>query len=291
MKSIFKVSSNLTAPLFNAAKPILKASATRSYFENYQKLLKSDFTNETLRSVSALLWKLIAYPEQAIAFGSDSVWQKVLVYPPKATQKPVLDPFVIDTLRQAAYFLGDKRLPAMPAKFSEAPPGRLVMQAQQVWTYLGLQLLVQLTGEKELFADLQSLLFLCAIEGLLPNLKQKGLLPEHDFLLNALFIHSIIVWREEPSHQYYLQSALMDYLEEYPSMLELRKRSLQLTDVEDHSYLTKAQAVWSDLIDLGEHEEAYAFLFHLNRYTPQSYQPEIEGMLAATIKLTGSLKK
>jgi hypothetical protein len=61
------------------------------------------------------------------------------------------------------------------------------------------------------------------------------------------------------------------------------------TDVEDHSYLTKLQALWSDLMDFGKHKESYSLLLHLNRYTPQSYQPEIGEMLAETIKaITGS---
>jgi hypothetical protein len=40
------------------------------------------------------------------------------------------------------------------------------------------------------------------------------------------------------------------------------------------------------MMDFGKHKEAYSFLLHLNRYTPQSYQPEIEEMLAATIKVS-----
>ena len=83
----------------------------------------------------------------------------------------------------------------------------------------------------------------------------------------------------------------MDYLEEHSSMLDLRRQSLRLTDVEDHSYLTKAQALWSDLMDFGKHKNAYSFLLQLNRCTPLSYQPEIEEMLAATIKMTNGSRE
>ena len=137
----------------------------------------------------------------------------------------------------------------------------------------------------------KSLLFLCSVEELLPRLKKQRLLLEHDCLVNALFIHTILVWREEPSHLYYLQSVLMDYLEEYFSMLNLRSQSLRLTDVEDHSYLTKAQALWSDLMDFGKYKDAYSLLLYLTRYTPQSYQSEIEEMLSATIRASSGSKK
>jgi hypothetical protein len=202
-----------------------------------------------------------------------------------------LDQHIIGTLRQASELLAEQRIPVMPTKFSEVRSDRSVTQAQQVWAYLCLQLFAQLSGETEMFADLQSLLFLCTIEELLPNLKKQRLQPEHDCLVNALFIHAVVVWRAEPSHLYYLQSVLMDYLEQYSSMLNLRLQSLRLTDVEDHSYLTKAQALWSDLMDFGSHEDAYRFLLHINRYTPPSYQPEIEEMLAATIKATNGSRK
>ena len=63
------------------------------------------------------------------------------------------------------------------------------------------------------------------------------------------------------------------------------------TDVEDHSYLTKAQAVWSDMMDFGTREQAYEFLIHLCRYTPESYLAEISEMLKTTMRASLSAKR
>jgi hypothetical protein len=268
-------------------KPTLKISALRPDIEDYRKALKSDYTKETLRSVLSLLWKLIAESANPSTFE----WQKVLAYPPKAAAKRGLNQHIIAQIRQASEVLRDDRIPAIPATIPNIRSDNLVTQAEQVCAYLSLQLLARLTGETEMFADLQSLLFLCAVEELLPNLKKRNFLTEHDCLVNALFVHTILVWRENPSHLCYLQSVLMDYLEQYSSMLDLRRQSLRLTDVEDHSYLTKAQALWSDLMDLGKHKDAYSLLLDLIRYSPQSYQPEIEDMLAATVRMTNASRK
>ncbi len=261
-------------------KPTLKASAGHGEVKRYQKLLKA--SDLKLQSVLELLWQLV-YKSADPAVVE---WQRVLICPSKAPGRARLDEHIVIRIRQTSEILCGDRIPRMPIAFSKAPPHRLVGQAQQAWAYLCLQLLSELAGETALVADVQSLLFLCAVDELLPSLKKEKLPSEHDCLVNALFIHAVVVWRDDPSHQYYLQSILMDYLGAHSAMLELRRRSFQLTDVEDHSYLTKAQALWSDLMDMGKHKEARAFLFHLNRYTPQSYQPEIEEMLAATIKMT-----
>jgi hypothetical protein len=271
----------------------LDVYASHPDIEQYQKLLKSDFSRDTMKSVLSLLWKLIAESLKPTTF----TWQKVLEYPARPARTK-LNVEVIDTIRQAASLLRDPHLPPVKRAPTKVRLDHSMTEAQQVWTYLCLQTLADLRTPKhreaaiDLFHDLQSLLFLCSIEEVLPGLKKQGLAAEHDLLVNAHFIHTIIVWKDNPSHQFYLQSVLMDYLGEYDLAIDLRALSLRLTDVDDHSYLTKAQALWSDLMDLGRAREAYSFIFNLARFTPREYLPELEDMAALTSKvLNGSTRK
>jgi hypothetical protein len=263
-------------------KPILKVLVPHACSEDYQMLLRADFTNETPGHVLLLLWKSISQSVKP----ADIEWQKTLVYPYSPGLASGPDQHILGVLHEAAGFLSDEHMPPMPMATASLQFDGLTWQAEQTWAYLCLQLFAQLKGETALFANLQSLLFLTTVQELLPRLKKPKHLPVHNCLVNALMIHTNLVWRVDPSHLYYLQCVLMDYLGEHSLALKLRHQSLQLTDVEDHSYLTKAQAFWADLMDFGKHHDAYSFLLHLNRYTPQSYQPEIEEMLAVTIKAT-----
>lgn len=131
--------------------------------------------------------------------------------------------------------------------------------------------------------DTQSLLFLCCIHYLLPQLQQHHLKPEHDCLLNAMYVHTLLVWRTQPAHLFYLQGLVMDYLGERVKKLDLLEHSLRLTPLDDHSYLTKATAYWADLMDLGKQKEALDFLLSLNRYSPEAYQSEIGEMITETL--------
>jgi len=262
----------------------LQVHAWHPDIEEYQRLLKCDFTKDTLKSVLSLLWKLIAKSAKPSTYE----WQRVLVYPPKVAQIKHVDQHIINTIRQTAEILEDPRIPTMPSSFSDARSDRSIVQAQQVWTYLCVQLLARLVGEPGIFVDLQSLLFLCTTEELLPALRDQRLLSEHDCLVNALYIHTVVVWRNDPAHQYYLQSVLMDYLGDLRSVLQLHVRSLKLTDVQDHSYLTKAQAVWSDFMDSHQYKDAYHFLIHLLRYSPLSCEPELQDMLTTTVKVAAN---
>ncbi len=135
-----------------------------------------------------------------------------------------------------------------------------------------------------MFLDVQSLLFWFGIHYLLPELKRHKLNPEHDCLVNAMYVHTLLGWREQPAHQFYLQSALMGHLGNERRRLELLEMSLNLTSTEDHSHLTKATAYWSELMESGDRKRALAFLLTLGRTAPPTYQDEMAAMLTETLE-------
>ncbi len=158
-------------------------------------------------------------------------------------------------------------------------------QAEKTWAYLALQALTGLDGDVGLLRDTQSLLFLCAVHHLLPQLRTQKLIAEHDFLIRAMYVHTLLAWRDSPEHLFYLQSVLMGYLGNEDRRLELLDLSLRLTPLDDHSHLTKAYALWCALLDHGQHKKALDLLLFLTKVSPPSYTDEITGMIAETLHL------
>ena len=71
----------------------------------------------------------------------------------------------------------------------------------------------------------------------------------------------------------------MDYLERPKLRRDNYLFSLNMTPVEDHSYLSKVQAYIFSLLDSGEDQEAKRFLMKLYRHAPESYLPELQEMI------------
>jgi hypothetical protein len=101
-------------------------------------------------------------------------------------------------------------------------------------------------------------------------------------LLNALYSHTFLVWKNKPAHMYYLQSVVMDYLKEWPKRLKLLQQSLTLTSPTNHEFLTKVQSLWSDLLDLGDYQKAESFLLEVYRFALRDDLPEVQEMFHAT---------
>jgi hypothetical protein len=259
--------------------PTIKVRSQPTDVQEYQNLLREDWSKNTQDDVLSLLWRLV----EESATSSSLAWRNVLE---PTTEKFIgkdLNQQIIDHIRGFAKYLPRGVLPGVPACWSDRKATRSLAHAEKTWTYLVLQTLVHLDGATGFFRDAQSLLFLSAVHYLLPQLKSQRLLREHDCLLNAMYMHTMLVWRDQASHLFYLQGLIMDHLGKPKERLALLEQSLRLTPVDDHSYLTKATAYWSDLVELGEYAKARSFLLHLNRNSPESYLDEIGQMLEATL--------
>ncbi len=263
------------------AAPTIHVRAKPADEERYRELLKSDWSKNTVETTLALLWSLIA----SAATPAKAAWQRVLEFDEqRVTSARALDQTILAPIRQYAPFFYRKPLPRMPSAFS-AKRTNSVAIAEKTWTFLVIQMLASLKGDTGIFCDSQSLLFLCAIDSLLPQLKSQNLMPEHDCLVNAMYQHAVFVWRDHPSHMYYLLSVLMDYLGDSSKKFELLHRSFSLTPKEDHSYLTKAQALWSDLLDHQHYRSAMQFILSVAREGPRDNVSELAQMLMETARV------
>ncbi len=258
----------------------IEVGASDREFTLYRRLVNSDWNSTTQESVLALLWKVVA--ESATASQCDLA--SVLHFPAEKGTGNQLNQQVIDRIKSFSEVFTERCIPAIPLAFSPKKT-KAIVQAEKTWTYLMLPSLVRLRGETGFFLDLQSLLYLSSIHYLLPMLEKQDSRAERDCLVNAMYVHTVLAWRGNPPHLFYLQSALMGYLRQEQRRLELLNLALTSTPISDHSYLTKANAYWIELLELGDRKAAMVFLLNLNRIAPISYQDEIREMIEETAAL------
>jgi hypothetical protein len=258
----------------------IEVQAYAREFALYKTLVDSDWNKTTQEDVLALLWQVIAESATTSKFE----WASVLRFPAEKETGKELNREIIERIKFFSEVFAESWIPTIPAVFSPKKTKAIIL-AEKTWTYLMLPSMVRLKGETGFFLDLQSLLYLAAVHYLLPLLEKQEAKAEHDCLLNAMYVHTIVAWRGQPPHLFYLQSALMGHLGEDRRRLELLDQALALTPVSDHSYLTKANAYWIELLELGDREAAMVFLLNLNRIAPNSYQDEIREMIEETAAL------
>ena len=261
--------------------PAITAISSPSLRKRYKDLLRSEWSLDSLESTLTLLWDEIKDNADATGFA----WWTMLQPPGQETLPRKTDPLVLSNIRYFSGIMRDPSLPQVPAGFTGvgnphatiAPMAKLI---ETSWTYLILESLIDIKGERDFFRDIQSMLFLCVVDYLLPEMeKTASFTPERDVLVNALSFNAFAIWRDSPAHQYFLNSLIMNHLRQYGLRFEYLRRSLMLTPVEDHSYLTKAQALWSDLFDLERYAEAETFLLDLHRYSPTAHLSEVKEMI------------
>ena len=125
--------------------------------------------------------------------------------------------------------------------------------------------------------DVQALAFQAAIHYVLPQLEPKHP-DEHAILLNAAALFSLEFASCDPAHYAYMTSMIYGYLGDDELRLRTLQASFRFTPPDDHSFLTKAQEYWMELIDLKRYSEAEEFLFSLRWLCPNQ-QDEIREMV------------
>jgi hypothetical protein len=281
MKSPVRSQKEPTSERADMRLPTIRAKTSGPDQERYRELLLSDYTRDSLSATLSLLWSVIG---GSVPKKND--WWRALEFDENGkASRDEFDHHVIERIREFVSFFPTGPMPPMPTTFANGRPSRLAWYIQRAWTYLVLQSLAKIEGETGFFRDIQSILFLCAFHYLLPQLSTEGWHSERECLLNAMFMHTILVWRDDPAHQCFLQSLLADYLGQGDVRRDLLHRSFLLTPPTDNSYLTKAQEYWCDLVDAGQREQAMSFLLDLTRTARPDDVPEIKEMINDLVRL------
>lgn len=137
------------------------------------------------------------------------------------------------------------------------------------------------------FKDVQSLLFLCALDVLAPRLDSNAMKQERALLVAAMLIH-LAAWSNDAAHQQYLRARLYDYLDMRDEEELALKQAALLTPPSEHDFITKAQAAWMALMDHGKPREARDFLLEIYRRAPLESLEELREMLDETAPPTNA---
>jgi hypothetical protein len=125
-----------------------------------------------------------------------------------------------------------------------------------------------------------------AVHYLLPRLKNTGAIATYENTINVLESHSVLMWWNDPSHMFFLRAAMLGHTGHRQERLACLEHSLSATPVFDHSYMTKANAYWGELLEAGEKKKALRWLVNLSRNVPESYASEVADMIAETAGAT-----
>ena len=162
--------------------------------------------------------------------------------------------------------------------------------AQKASFYISLQYAIRAEGDSFLddsgmFRDVQSLLFINLVESFLPILRHHRMEDEHAFLFNALRVHAIVVWQDQPAHASHLSSLLTDYIGLKDKTIECLEYSFNATPTTNHEYLTKAQALLFEYLDQRQFDRAKKFVLDIYRVATEAALSEIREMLQMVIEI------
>ena len=256
--------------------PSIKVVSSEWIRKRYRRLLLDEWTPKMPEEVLSLLWDEIRESADSI----EDSWVESLRPRMGKSNGNAFNQTVIARIREFRGIFPNPNLPPMPKSFSEKT-GKLLALAERSWTFLILRTLTKIDEETGLFLDTQSLLFFANLHYLLPSLKNQRCQPEHNCLINAMYLH-LFTWGHHPGHMFYLGGQLMDYLGKRRARDRMLLESLRLTSAEDHSYLTVVQDYWSNLIEEGRGKEAREFLASLKGMTLPSHQEEMDRMVRHT---------
>jgi tetratricopeptide (TPR) repeat protein len=266
------------------SKRNITIEAKPAHKKRYQSLLREDWTMASLQQTLNLLHELLRASHAALQFAWEKSGRSV------RGGKVVMDLGDLQGLHDIYELVGIDELlglhgvPAIPGAFMEllTTGNDILAFAVRTWVYLAIQVLFDLHGETGFLRDIQSILFLNAVESLLPELRTDGLEESHGMLVHALGNHICRAWGDDPAHQQYLLSVLARYLGDRESEENALRSAFRLTDPDEHDYLTLAQSYWHFLLENQHYEDAEKFLLGLYRRAPREQLDEIKEMIDET---------
>jgi len=185
---------------------------------------------------------------------------------------------------------GNGRRTTQPQRAKGASAQSLSKQANETAAFLLFQFRFRIPSDASLFHDSQSLLYLCASHALLPELDRNQLTEARDRVVTAMWLHCL-TWESDVAHMLYLRSQLYDYLERATDATRDLMESFRLTDPDEHVYVTKAQAVWTSMLEENKVSDAIDFLLGVYRVCPREARDEVREMLDETYAIASPKKR
>lgn len=246
--------------------------------KSYKEILLSNWDKDFPAKVLNLLWQTIVPIESQ----SDELIhilnpQAVSPFPSNYFQK------VFSIILDGHKILRSRDFPPLPITYSTPKRmSRAVLLACRFASYLTLPAHAGVKGDIDFFSDLQSLAFQACIHFALPEIREKHSV-EHSILLHAASIFAVSYSSDDPAQYAYLQSTIYDYLGAVDLRLDSLYASFRFTSPQDHSYLTKAQEYWMELLDNKKYDETEHFLFSLHSLSFPEQREEIREMIVEAL--------
>jgi hypothetical protein len=257
---------------------MIAISSSSESISEYQRLLVSEWRKSFPEEVLALLWSVISI-KSTTSFDDRHKGLEQLLNPDNTSEFPEqLFQTAIDRIKEVKKFIRIPSLPELPEAY-EAPKrmAKSVWLANRLASYLALPAHAPIEGDMDFFVDIQALAFQAAIHYALPAVNETHP-AEFSILVHSATIYAFSYMSHDPSHYAYMISMLYDYLGDEDLRLRLLYTSFRFTSPGDHSFLTKAQEYWSELLDRRRYEEAENFLFSLQWWSLPGQKEEVREM-------------
>jgi hypothetical protein len=258
---------------------MIHVTSNKENISQYQSILVSEWKKNLPDAVLSLLWNVVALERP----GDGNEPLLALLDPDRPTAFPT-NHFraIVTQIGDATGFVRLPKLPALPIAPYEPPRkmSKSVWVANRLTTYLTLSAHARVEGDLGFFVDVQALAFQAALQFALPEVRERHP-AEHSILLHSAALFAIGYSTHEFSHYAYMISRIHDYLGNHDQSLESLYASFRFTSPHDHSFLTKAQAFWSELLDRKKFKEAEEFLFSLHWWSLPTQQEEVREMMVS----------
>ncbi len=250
----------------------------------YRRLLLAEWGSDFPDRVINLLWRCL----RRTATDGDAL--NDLLDPKQKTHFPTeLFTSVLANIAVGSKFLRVAGLPKLPLEYhAPAKIGETLWQTYRTIAYLTLQANVRLTGSGGLFLDAQALAFQSAVHVILPKLNDDHAV-ERSILLHGLALFAAGYFSVDPAHSTYMTSALYGAIGDAERRLQLLHESFRFTSPDDHSFLTKAQEYWMELLDLDRRQQVKEFLASLAWRSRPEHQEEVGAMMTEAFSHIASL--
>ena len=263
---------------------MVKIHAGEKQTSSYKRLLVSEWKKDFPEKVLSLLWSSIKSDELSL----DEPLLRLLNPASNGEFPSMYFRTLLGRIQDSSRLVHINELPRFPENYE---PGKTLSknlwQANRLAVYLTLQGHAKLSGDVEFFRDVQSLAFQAALHVVLPSLTEKHS-SEHSLLLHSLSLFPLEFSSLDAGHFCYLISAIHAYLGNFEERIRFLYSSFHCTPPEDHSFLSKAQELWAELLDCERYEEAENFLFSLYGWALPSQQAEIREMIVEAVRYTVS---
>lgn len=260
---------------------MIRVRSNHEQIATYHRLLMAEWNSHLTDEVLQLLWSLMGGRQTT---HDTSLFASLDPESNGALSASEFEAILLRIGEAAKFLLSRLDLPALPSNYAPAKRlSKLARQSIQLSTYLTLQAHASVSGDTDFFVDVQSLAFQAATHFALPNLRDRHP-AEHSILLHAAALFPYEYLSFDQSHFCYMMSMIHGYLGNTDKRLQFLHDAFRLTPREDHSYLTKAQEYWSELLDHDRGAEAEDFLFSLHWRSPPLQRDEVREMIAAAFK-------